>query len=141
MVTIPSIAAEDPKYIRRLLKVGMNSARINCAHDAPEAWQKMIDHLHAAKTVLNKSCKVMMDLGGPKLRTGPMVEGPKVMHIRPLRDDLGSVVNPAKVWIAPADVLPPNDMADGILPVDELLFSKIKKRQYYCFHRFPRETV
>jgi len=41
MVTIPSMAAGDPKYVRRLLKAGMNSARINCAHDDAEVWKRI----------------------------------------------------------------------------------------------------
>jgi pyruvate kinase len=133
MVTIPSIAADDPNYIRRLLKAGMNSARINCAHDDPEVWQKMIDHLNTARLHMKKSCKIMMDLGGPKLRTGPMIEGPKVIHIRPQRNDLGEVVSPAKVWIAPVDVLPPNEYFDGILPVDAQLFAKVKRGSTISF--------
>jgi pyruvate kinase len=127
MVTIPSIAAEDPKYVRRLLKAGMNSARINCAHDDPTYWANMLKHLNAARSNLNKSCKVMMDLGGPKLRTGPMIEGPKVIHIKPLRNDLGEVLSPAKIWIAPAEVPPPNNFADAIMPLDEHLLTRIKR--------------
>ena len=133
MVTLPSTAADEPKFIKRLLKAGMNSARINCAHDDPEVWKKMIDHLIETKAVLGKSCKVMMDLGGPKLRTGPMEQGPKVLHIRPERNDLGEAVSPSRIWIAPPDVLPPNDTADAILPIDELLFSKIKRGNTILF--------
>lgn len=133
MVTIPDIAATDSKYIRRLLQSGMNSARINCAHDDVVAWRKMIDHLNVAKSALNKSCKVMMDLGGPKLRTGPMIAGPKVMHIRPTRNDLGEVVNLAKVWIAPPDILPPADLYDAVLPIDENLFLRIKRGSTISF--------
>lgn len=127
MVTLPSTAADEPKYIRKLLKAGMNSARINCAHDEPVVWEKMIKHLDHAKAITNKSCKVMMDLGGPKLRTGPMEEGPKVVHIRPERNDLGEVTNPSKIWISPPDILPPTDLFDAVLPIEENLFSKIKR--------------
>lgn len=127
MVTLPSTAADEPKYIRKLLKAGMNSARINCAHDDPSVWKRMIEHLENAKSITNKSCKVMMDLGGPKLRTGSMIEGPKVLHIRPERNDLGEVISPSRIWIAPPDVLPPSDNADAVLPIDEHLFSKIKR--------------
>ena len=133
MVTLPSTAADEPKFIKRMLKVGMNSARINCAHDDPEVWKKMIDHLVEAKAILGKSCKVMMDLGGPKLRTGPLAQGPKVLHIRPERNDLGEVVSPSRIWIAAPDILPPNDTADAILPIDELLFSKIKRGNTILF--------
>lgn len=133
MVTIPTIAAEDPKYIRRLLKAGMNSARINCAHDDPAYWTKMLEHLNTARSNLNKNCKVMMDLGGPKLRTGPMIEGPKVMHIRPLRNDLGEVISPAKIWIAPAEVSPPNNFADAVMPLDEHLLTRIRRGNTITF--------
>ncbi|MDH3246514.1 MAG: pyruvate kinase, partial [Saprospiraceae bacterium] len=128
MVTLPNTAAEDAKYVRRLVSLGMNCARINCAHDDMETWRKMIAHVHDASKALKRKCKVAMDLGGPKLRTGPMVEGPKVIHIRPKKDDRGRVTQPSRIWIAPPDVLPPaNREHDAVLPVDDYLFSKIKR--------------
>ena len=133
MVTLPTVAAEDPNYVRKLLKAGMNSARINCAHDDTSVWKSMIEHLQLARVTSNKSCKVMMDLGGPKLRTGPMIEGPKVLHIRPIRNDLGEVIAPSRIWVAPADVPPPNDDADAILPIGEELFSKVKRGSEILF--------
>ncbi|EAR02007.1 pyruvate kinase [Maribacter sp. HTCC2170] len=128
MVTLPNTAAEDLGFIRKLLANGMNCARINCAHDTPEDWLKMIDNLKIASKRQRKKCKIAMDLSGPKLRTGPMVEGPKVIHITPERDDLGRVVNPSKIWIAAPDIPPPilSDYQVHI-PVDPKLFSKIKK--------------
>ena len=35
MVTLPNTAAEDEKFVKKLLANGMNCARINCAHDTP----------------------------------------------------------------------------------------------------------
>ena len=68
-----------------------------------------------------------MDLSGPKLRTGSMIPGPKVIHIRPERDDLGRVINPAKVWIAPPDIPPPAESDfQAFIPVDYHLFTKIR---------------
>lgn len=133
MVTMPYTAAEDPALIKKLLKSGMNSARINCAHDDPVVWKNIIKNLEQAKNSLSKKCTVMMDLGGPKLRTGPMEEGPKVLRIRPERNSLGKTTNPAKIWIAPPDIWPPNDDADVILPIDELLFEKIKRGNELLF--------
>ena len=51
-----------------------------------------------------KKCKVMMDLGGPKLRTGAIKSGPKIIHIKPKRDQAGVVTTPAKIWIAPPGI-------------------------------------
>ena len=133
MVTLPATAAEEPRLLRKLLKAGMNSARINCAHDTPDVWKQMIENLRNVQQPMNKRCTVMMDLGGPKLRTGPMAEGPQVIHIRPGRNDLGEVVKPAWVWIAPPDVLPPGGIADAVLPIDEKLFSRLKKNSVITF--------
>ncbi|TKG96361.1 hypothetical protein EYV94_03645 [Puteibacter caeruleilacunae] len=133
MVTLPSTAAEDKQFAYKLLKAGMNSARINCAHDNPEAWSEMIKNLNLAQKSIKKKCKVMMDLGGPKLRTGAMKPGPKVIRIRPQKNALGIVVKPANVWIAPQGVNPPHDEADAIIPVDELWFKKIKRGNIITF--------
>lgn len=128
MVTLPNTAAEDLDFVRKLLASGMNCARINCAHDDPETWLKMIENVREASKLERKKCRIAMDLGGPKLRTGPMVPGPKVIHIRPEKDDLGRVVSPAKVWIARPDIPPPDDTEyQAFIPVDRLIFSKIKR--------------
>ncbi len=128
MVTLPNTAADDPAYVRKLVSLGMNCARINCAHDDPETWARMVANVKAASKALKRNCKIAMDLGGPKLRTGPMIDGPKVVRIRPQRDDRGQVVQPARIWIAPPDVLPPSNAdVDAILPVDDVLLSKMKR--------------
>lgn len=127
MVTLPSAAAEDYSLVNHLIDLGMNSARINCAHDEPETWLKMIAQITRAKETLKKNCKIMMDLAGPKLRTGVMQPGPPVIHIRPQRDQVGRVTKPAKVWIAPPDIPPPDNSVDAIIPVSEMLINKIKR--------------
>ena len=133
MVTLPNTAADDYKFVNKLIKSGMNCARINCAHDNEEIWLKMINNIKDASEKLNKNCKIMMDLCGPKLRTGPMVPGAQVMHIRPNRDEYGNVVSPAKVWIAPPEVLPPDNSADVMLPVDENWCKKVKRGNEISF--------
>ncbi|MEN8789596.1 MAG: pyruvate kinase [Flavobacteriaceae bacterium] len=128
MVTLPNTAADDLDFVRKLLRSGMNCARINCAHDDAAIWLKMIENVKAASKLERKKCKITMDLGGPKLRTGSMIPGPKVIHIQPRRDDLGRVSTPAKVWIAPPDIPPPlNTEFQAFIPVDPVLFDKIKK--------------
>jgi pyruvate kinase len=101
MVTMPSEAATDYELVRDLVRCGMDCMRINCAHDGPTEWGRMIRNLRRAEQETGKSCKVAMDLAGPKLRTGPVEAGPKVLKYRPKRDELGRVVEPARVWLAP----------------------------------------
>ena len=126
MVTLPSEAAGDGALVRGLLASGMNSVRINCAHDGPEAWQKMIGHVQAAREKVRKNCKICMDLGGPKIRTGSMAPGPRVAHFRPERDVLGRVVQPALVWLGPPASCPRPE-ADACLPVPEDWIARVRK--------------
>jgi len=127
MVTMPSEAAENYQLVNQLMQNGMNSARINCAHDDEPAWAAMIENVQRASKNVKRKCKIMMDLGGPKLRTGPMQPGPQVVHIKPQRDSFGTVVQPARVWIAPPDVPPPGNDADTVIPVSNAFIEKIKR--------------
>ena len=127
MVTMPASAANDYKVVKNLIKLGMNSARINCAHDNPEAWGKMISNIDRANKTLHKNCRVMMDLAGPKIRTGPVLSGPKVIHIKPERDLTGNVIRPSKLWIATPETPAPDNTFDAVLPVSESLINKIRR--------------
>lgn len=130
MVTLPGSAGDDYLFVNHLMSLGMNSARINCAHDDPETWGKMIEKVRKSSDKLAKNCKVMMDLSGPKLRTGSMQSGPEIIHFRLEKDIMGNVVNPAKIWIAPPDFPPPDDAAFAHIPVNEEWFKNIKKGDY-----------
>jgi len=102
IVTMSSEAADDYLMVHQLLKSGMNCMRINCAKDAPSVWSRMIEHLHHAEKATRQSCRVYMDLGGPKLRLGPMESIPAVVKIRPVRANSGHILRPARIWLAPA---------------------------------------
>ena len=129
MVTIPTIAADDYQLIHNLVDSGMNSARINCAHDNPEVWQRMIDHIRTASQQLRRNVKICMDLGGPKVRTGAMRPGPKVVTFAPERDTMGRVTYPAvlhltEAWYPDAeDIYPIPLSAEALrtLNVDDIL--------------------
>lgn len=118
MVTMPSEAGEDYALVHSLLRQGMDCMRINCAHDDATTWLRMIEHLRRAERALGRSCRVVMDLGGPKLRTGPLEPGPQVVRVRPRRDAFGQVVAPARIWLTPASAPAPSPSpADACLPM------------------------
>jgi pyruvate kinase len=73
MVTMPSEAATNYRLLHDLLAAGMNIIRINCAHDTPKEWEAMIANLRRAEALTGASCKIFMDLGGPKVRTGEVL--------------------------------------------------------------------
>jgi len=99
MVTFPSEAADDPDLVGSLLNAGMDVARINCAHDNPAAWARMAANVHAAAGAAGRKVLVSMDLPGPKLRTGPIVDGRSVGRARVTRDESGTVLAPATMWL------------------------------------------
>ena len=112
MVTLPSSAADDPGLVSDLAERGMGLARINCAHDDPERWGRMIDHVRAAERSVGRRIPVSMDLAGPKLRTGPIALGAPVGRARVTRQDDSTLVEPARIWFTrdapdPADTPAP----------------------------------
>ncbi|GAA4299167.1 pyruvate kinase [Nibribacter koreensis] len=107
MITFSTDLAEDYKTVKALMKSGMNCARINCAHDDITVWQKMVENIKRAEQELGQSCKILFDLMGPKLRTGPMKEGPKVVAIHPKINEVGEILSVAKIWLGPKGVPAP----------------------------------
>ncbi len=119
MVTMPSDAAHDYALVRELVSRGMDAMRINCAHDTPEEWAAMIANVRRAEREVGHNCSGLMDLGGPKLRTGAIAGGEPVVSFRPRRDALGRVIAPARVWLTPDRSAVPAPLAcDATLPLD-----------------------
>lgn len=73
MVTLSTEAAYDFDFVRDLLQRGTDCVRINCAHDTPAEWEAMIGNVRRAEKETGRTCKVLMDLGGPKARTGQVI--------------------------------------------------------------------
>ncbi len=82
MVTLPSEAVTDPAVTHALVEAGMDVARINGAHDGPEAWRAMARHVRDAARKLGRVCKIQLDLPGPKLRVAPLPSVPGRLRIR-----------------------------------------------------------
>jgi pyruvate kinase len=101
MVTLDSSDIYQYELIGQLLKNGMDIARINCAHNTAREWKLLVETLRGVeeqlvqdgKRVEGRRCMILMDLGGPKIRTGPMelkvrplqISSPKDIHGRPMR--------------------------------------------------------
>ena len=102
MVTLPSEAASDYGLVRRLIQAGMDVARINCAHDDAQAWQAMAQRVRRAAKAAQRDIQILMDLGGPKIRTGTIAPGPAVIKLKPERDAMGNAVAPSRLRIETA---------------------------------------
>ncbi len=70
IVTLPGEAAADPAVAAALAAVGADACRINCAHDDPAAWARMAAHVRLAASRAGGHMRILMDLAGPKVRTG-----------------------------------------------------------------------
>jgi len=111
MATMPSEAATDYTLVRDMVAAGMDCMRINCAHDSEPAWLAMVENLRRAEREVGRKCRVMMDIAGPKMRTGKLEPGPQVLRIKPDRDAYGRVTRPATVILSA-------DGSTGALPDD-----------------------
>jgi pyruvate kinase len=71
MVTLPAEAADELPLLAELLQAGVECVRINCAHDDAKTWAGMLRNLRRAEKDLGlgEPVRVLMDLGGPKVRT------------------------------------------------------------------------
>ncbi len=128
MVTMPQRAATDYHLVRDLLANGMDCMRINCAHDGEPDWSGMISNLRRAEMEVGRSCRILMDIAGPKLRTGPLRPGPQVVRLRPQRDLLGKVVKPARVWLTPAETqVAPPEAAAATLPIPRKFLRRLSR--------------
>jgi pyruvate kinase len=105
MVTMPTEAGTDTGLVSDMLVAGMNVARINCARDDADTWEAIIGNIHEASKAADRTCKIVMDLAGPKIRTGPLCPGPRVVHFRPRRDPMGRTIAPRRVRLIPEDVI------------------------------------
>jgi pyruvate kinase len=144
MVTMPSEAAADYVLVHDLVAQGMDCMRINCAHDEAATWLRMIENLRRAERALGRSCRVVMDLAGPKLRTGPLESRPAAVRIRPSRDSDGRVTGPARVWLT-SETSPqaPPSPASACLPLPNawLSHARAAERVRFVDARDARRTL
>jgi pyruvate kinase len=128
LVTMPTESADDINLCRALIANGMDCARINCAHDDPDHWARMLANTRTAAAESRRLCPILMDLPGPKLRTGPLARGPRVVRLRPKRDALGRPVSPGHALLvaddggepAVGEIPVPACWLSGLQPGDEI---------------------
>ncbi len=75
MVTLGTKDADDPNAILDYARRGADLVRINCAHDDPDVWARMIEKTRKAAHQTGPM-RVLMDIAGPKVRTGAVYTAP-----------------------------------------------------------------
>ena len=72
-------ASSNPHLVRNLIRAGMNVARLNFSHGTHEYHLAQIHMVREAAKELGVNVAIMVDLQGPKIRTGPLEGGGTVL--------------------------------------------------------------
>ncbi len=72
-------ASRSPQMIERLLRAGMDVARLNFSHGSHDEHSRSIASLRSLAMQLEKPIAILADLQGPKIRTGALAGGTPVL--------------------------------------------------------------
>jgi pyruvate kinase len=73
-------ATHSRKLLKELIAAGMNVARLNLSHGTHAAHAKVVKSLKSLGRSLNRPVAIMLDLQGPKIRTGRIEGGSMVVN-------------------------------------------------------------
>ena len=74
-------ASESPEMLERLMRAGLNVARLNFSHGDFTGHAERIARIRAAERATGRSVAIMADLPGPKMRVGKIE--PEPIELRP----------------------------------------------------------
>jgi pyruvate kinase len=91
MVTWPGGNVDPEEWCSTLSAEGMSLVRINGAHGSTEEWKAVAHAAHLVANKTGRNLRVAFDLAGPKLRIGAFHERPRIIKVKPRKDDRGRV--------------------------------------------------
>ncbi|PDW04374.1 pyruvate kinase [Candidatus Viridilinea mediisalina] len=71
-------ASSSPERIAGLIRAGMNIVRLNFSHGSHADHAQLIADVRRAAAEAGRPIAILQDLQGPKIRTGPLLEGQPV---------------------------------------------------------------
>ena len=69
-------AVDSPEMLERLIRAGMNVARLNFSHGSYEEHENKIKLIREISEKLGKTVGILQDLSGPKIRIGKIASAP-----------------------------------------------------------------
>src|SRR3954449_13266666 len=114
-------SSRDPEVLERMIRAGVDVARLNFAHGSPDQHAETAGWIRQAAERIGREVAILGDIPGPKLRLGPVAGGVAEL-------DLGSrvVLTPSEVegtaerlsvaWQGLAEIVAEGDvcyLADG----------------------------
>ena len=68
-------ASESVEMLTQLIQNGLDVARLNFSHGTYEEHAARIQNIRAASEAVGKKVAIMLDIKGPKIRTGMVKDG------------------------------------------------------------------
>jgi len=117
-------ASRDPDTLQRMVRAGLDVARLNFSHGTRELHAENADRVRAAAASVGRQVAVLQDLPGPKLRIGALLQD--VAELKPGEtlvlvsgsDEVGHEGRMSVSWAGLADAVDPEDvvyLADGAI--------------------------
>ena len=69
-------ASESPEVMEKMIRAGMNVARLNFSHGSFDSHRSVVRNLRSAALAAGKRLTIMGDLSGPKMRIGMLAREP-----------------------------------------------------------------
>lgn len=102
-------ASENITTLKKMMKAGMDVARLNLSHNKHEHHLKLINNIRKAAADLNRPVAIILDLQGPKMRTGEVHGGGLSVH---RREEIILVGENQKIPVKTAHTFIPVQFAD-----------------------------
>jgi len=131
-------SSDNPDIIRRLIEAGMDIARLNFSHGTHEDHRRIIATLRREAKSLGKNVGILIDLQGPKIRTGRLKGETPIQLVTDAkvclttRNISGDSQTLSTTYAHLAEDVKPGDaifLADGVL---ELRVERIQSPDVYC---------
>lgn len=130
-------ASESPDVMEKMIRAGMNIARLNFSHGDFESHRAVVRNLRLAASAAGKRLAIMGDLSGPKMRIGKLAQEP--VELKPgdpfmltIDDILGDVGKASVTFKKLPQAVKPGDalfLNDGIIQLD---VSSVKGNDVMC---------
>jgi pyruvate kinase len=117
-------ASREPETLERMVRAGMDVARLNFSHGDLELHAENAERVRAAAAAVGRQVAILQDLPGPKLRIGALRDG--LVELKPGErlvlscgsTDEGHERRMSVSWAGLADAVDPGDvvyLADGAI--------------------------
>ncbi|MFN2525533.1 MAG: pyruvate kinase, partial [Actinomycetota bacterium] len=68
-------ATQEPAVLTEVIRAGVDVTRLNLAHGLSQTQRELIPSIRSIAAEMNRVVGILVDLPGPKMRTGPIEEG------------------------------------------------------------------